>query len=622
MMADPGSASSSGDLIAEAARLLAEGDDEAALEALQQAGSIDPDSLRFQFLTGLLAWRFSNLEQALALLRRCHEIDPMNGTVAEVLASLVAQAGDLVESLYFGKIATALGPKEGYAELIPPSFPSFGQAFLAIQEKPLFARAKLMAQSGQLSGAIDFASQHLSLNPGDDEARRFLADSLLRVGAAGAAVATLRPAAERTGAAAEFLSRYAHALAMVGEHEEARKFHDAACKAEPSDAEVAARRVADSLWLDSGVDAGVARAMDWAGRFLPARKAAALPRGEGKLVVGYLVSSFADPLDAAAVAAVAKAHDRSRFSVIGFGIGKQSWAENAMLSGAFDKWRDISEVDPATLARMLRGDGLAVVIDCAGFANPRQLLALGRVNTALRVGWLGTPPGIGAPFHDAVLGRAAGDTPAWGMDRNYPLVRDWIKPITHNRAEGIRFGGDAWLSQLDAATVRLWSAVLTGVPGASLALRARDMGRGGNIDRLIARFGRDVAARIDIVEAVSPEDFYCDVDIALAPVRGSSPRMAAEAIACGVPVVALAGATPYDPYGAFMRGLGLGDRLVAADEQDYVSIALSLAGSADARAPLTAAVASIARTGEASARAIAEIIEINAVKMLAEVVGS
>ncbi len=183
------------DLVAEAAGLLAAGDAEAAIEILQRASAVDPQSLRLQLVTGIVAWRLSNLEQALAVLHACHEQDPMNGTIAEVLAALVAQAGDLVESLYFGKIATALGPKAGYAELVPSFFPTFGEAFLSIQERPLFARAKLMASSGQLSVAIDFAGQHVSLNPGDDEARQFLVDGLLRIGAAAAAVQVLRPVA-------------------------------------------------------------------------------------------------------------------------------------------------------------------------------------------------------------------------------------------------------------------------------------------------------------------------------------------------------------------------------------------------------------------------------------------
>jgi hypothetical protein len=147
------------------------------------------------------------------------------------------------------------------------------------------------------------------------------------------------------------------------------------------------------------------------------------------------------------------------------------------------------------------------------------------------------------------------------------------------------------------------------------------MGPGGNIGRLVARFGQELAARIDIVDAVSPDEFYRDIDIALAPVRGSSPRMAAEAIACGAPVVALAGATLYEPYGTFLKGIGVGDSLVAADERDYVSIALGLANSAAARAQVAQKVAGIARLGEASARGVAEIIESNATKMLAEAVG-
>ncbi len=232
-MPDTEQAKSAGDLIAESARLLAEGDDEAAIAALQAASVDDPDSPRIQFVTGILAWRLSKLEQAITILRQCHEQDPMNGTVAEALASLVAQAGNLVESLYFGKIATALGPKEGYAELVPPSFPSFGEAFFSIQERALFARARLMARSGKLHVAIDFAGQHVALNPDDDEARLFLADNLLRIGAADAALKALRPAAGRAGVGPATLSRYARALSAVGEVEEARRYHDAACAAAP-----------------------------------------------------------------------------------------------------------------------------------------------------------------------------------------------------------------------------------------------------------------------------------------------------------------------------------------------------------------------------------------------------
>src|SRR5437764_547029 len=93
----------------ESARDLAAGDAQAALDALGPVAAREASSLRLRFLTGLIAWRLVEIQQALTMLRACHEDAPMNGSIAEVLASLHAQAGDLAESLYFGKLATALG---------------------------------------------------------------------------------------------------------------------------------------------------------------------------------------------------------------------------------------------------------------------------------------------------------------------------------------------------------------------------------------------------------------------------------------------------------------------------------------------------------------------------------
>ena len=55
--------------------------------------------------------------------------------------------------------------------------------------------------------------------------------------------------------------------------------------------------------------------------------------------------------------------------------------------------------------------------------------------------------------------------------------------------------------------------------------------------------------------------------------------------------------------------LGARVLLVAADDRDYVSIALGLAGSASSRALVAAEVAEAARSESATARRLAEIIE-------------
>ena len=610
------SAEPAGDVVAEAGRHLAAGDAQAALDALRRAAETDPSSLRLRFLTGLIAWRLADVQQALAVLRACHDEAPMNGSIAEVLASLYAQAGNLAESLYFGKLSTALGPVAEFSELVPPNFPSFGAAFLSIRERPLFARAKMMVNGGELIDGLDLARQHVSLNPGDAEARLFLGEGLLRAGGAAAAAAVLAPVA--TGAASPpALSLYARALAAVGEGADARAFHEQACSAAPDDAGIAAARIADALWIEDDPKSVVGWISDWVVRFCPPRKPAARAPVQKRLIIGYALSALADPRDAAGIAAVAQAHDRSRTMVIGYGIGAQSWRENMAFSGAVDKWRDVAGLDPATLSRILAGDGLTVIVDCSGAAAPRQLMAIGRLGSAIRVSWLAVPGSLGAPLYDAALGRRIEGIPSWGATGLSPLVRDWVRPMERTPSTVLRFGSDVRLNQLDARTVALWSAVLTGCPDATLLLRANDMAPGANVGRLIARFGQDLSARIDLIDAAVPDEFYRDVDVALAPAKGTSPRMAAEAIACGVPVVTLDGNGAGELYGGFLRQLGLGGTLVAADERDYVSIALGLAGSVHAREQVAADIAEVARSGPKSVRRIAEIIETEAAAMIA-----
>ena len=379
------------------------------------------------------------------------------------------------------------------------------------------------------------------------------------------------------------------ALTAAGEVAAARHWHDRARAVAPNDAAVAAASIVDAPFLGSTHATIAQAAKDWAAQFglpaTPTRKHG----GGGKQVIGYLVSAFADAEDAAAVAAVAQAHDRAHAVVFGYGLGAQTAEQNAILTGAFTKWRDITNLDPATLARTIAGDGVDVLIDAGGFTSTKQLQALSRCDTALRVSWLGNHAGIVAPLYDAQL--AASD---------YPLLVP--RAPSQPRAAGpVSFGADCGLAQLDAQTIALWATVLVGVPEATLVLRGRDMAHNANVARLVERFGRALAARIDLRQAAQPGEFYNAIDIALMPVRGVSPRAAAEALAHGVPALALAGA----PYGDFLTGLGLAKTHVASDAVQYHALAVRLAASAEARHMPALAIATL---GPAKlARAIEEL---------------
>ena len=325
------------DNVTEAAGHLAAGDAQAALDALRGAADANAGSLRLRFLAGLIAWRLGDVQQALTVLRACHDEAPMNGSIAEVLASLYAQAGNLAESLYLGKLSTALGPVAEFAELVPPSFPSFGAAFLAIRERPLFARAKMLVNGGQLLDGLDLARQHVSLNPSDTEARVFLGEGLLRAGGAAAATGVLAPVATGAMASPAVLSLYARALASVGEGTHAGAFHQQACSAASDDADIAAARLADATWIEDASAQLHSWIADWVERFSPPRKRARAEASK-KLVIGYALSTLADirgrpVIDRGRVYAVSHA---GRMVAIDLRTGDRVWEQE--IGGTHGPW--------------------------------------------------------------------------------------------------------------------------------------------------------------------------------------------------------------------------------------------------------------------------------------------
>jgi predicted O-linked N-acetylglucosamine transferase (SPINDLY family) len=570
-VAQPDGMNASAEVLRQAIARLNDGEPGEALALLQPLLVDLTPSVEARFALAMTAWKLDRLDWALSILQQCHEDAPDNGSVAETLASLYGQLGNLRESLFTGKLATALGSDAAIASLVPARFPAFEHAFLSIVEHPLLGKARRALADGKIADAVEKSRQHVAIEPDHLEGRRFHAAVLMRTGAPAAAIDALAVTAEQ-GLNPDLATIYARALAAAGEKEDSRQWYDVALASAPDDAAIAAAPIADAVWLGNDRSHALSLSQDWASRFAtgakaPVRNSASAP----KLVIGYLVSAFVDSKDAAAVAAVARAHDRARVTVLGYGIGPYTSEENNALTGAFARWRDIGPLDPATLARTWSGDGVDVLVDASGFSAPKQLQALARCTNAVRVSWFGNPGGIGAPFYDASLGVA-----------DYPVLPMAAKTAAPS-GDTIAFGADVVLPQLDEETVALWSSILTQVPQAHLLLRANDLAAGANVTRLIRRFGETLAARIDIRQAASSAEFYAAVDIALLPCLGASPRVAADALANGVPVVALKGEGPLKPFGDFVEGHGLGKRFVAADDDHYRNIALSLAASPVAR---------------------------------------
>jgi Predicted O-linked N-acetylglucosamine transferase, SPINDLY family len=298
------------------------------------------------------------------------------------------------------------------------------------------------------------------------------------------------------------------------------------------------------------------------------------------LTIGFLCNAPAGQDQRAMIAAIARGFDRASVRVIGFGPGELGEAVNLPYRGSFAAWRNTNKVDELTLSAMIRGEGIDVLVDCDGLAARERLSLLARNAAPRQYSWLNVPLGVPVPGAQGHLGAEAG--PSCGM-LLLPCADGKPTPLPAGLAEGrVTFGADVALAELNPELVRVWSAILHAVPESVLVLADRGFSEPDATNRLVEMFGNfGVAHRIDVAAGGRAEDFFADVDIALAPFPVVRPAPYGLCLSSGVPVVALSGR---DTTG-FARSLTvLGEaagRLVAADTGQYVVQAVSLAGDLD-----------------------------------------
>jgi predicted O-linked N-acetylglucosamine transferase (SPINDLY family) len=147
----------------------------------------------------------------------------------------------------------------------------------------------------------------------------------------------------------------------------------------------------------------------------------------------------------------------------------------------------------------------------------------------------------------------------------------------------VTFGSFNHLAKLTDSTIQLWSRVLDAVPDSKLVLKAlplADQETRHLTRRRFANFGID-AARIDPLPPTVPLSAfmaeYSRMDIALDTVPYNGGTTTCDALWMGVPVITLPGGRFCSRMGSsILKTVGL-DEFVAADADDYVRLATTLA---------------------------------------------
>ncbi len=282
-------------------------------------------------------------------------------------------------------------------------------------------------------------------------------------------------------------------------------------------------------------------------------------------------------------------------TVFAYSSGQVSdWVSDAIRAAC--TWREVSGLDDAALAALIRQDQIDVLIDLSGHTAGSRLTVFAHRPAPVQVAWLGYFATTGLRYMDAVLldeWHAPAGTQAQFAEPivHLPGGRLCYQPVPWAPAEApppclqtghITFGCFNNTGKLNAGVFDVWSQVLAAVPQSRLVLKWRSLADEPLCDLIRAAFadrGID-PSRIELRPASFHADVlqqYADIDIALDPFPFTGGLTSFEALWMGVPVITWPQTRVVSRQTfAFLSAIGLAE-LAAKDAADYVHIAQTLA---------------------------------------------
>lgn len=309
------------------------------------------------------------------------------------------------------------------------------------------------------------------------------------------------------------------------------------------------------------------------------------------LRIGYISPDLRSHSVAFFLEPVLKAHDPERVDVTCYSDVAAPDGVTARLQQASAGWRDLRGLDDAAVARVVREDGIDVLIDLAGHTAGNRLAVFGQRAAPVQVTWLGYPGTTGLAEMDYRLTDAVADPVddhhserlvrlpegfhCYGPPQNAPApARQPDRPPT--------FGSFNNLSKVTPDVIRHWSRLTASVSDARLLLKSRSLA-----DPKVQEQMRELA----VAGGLSPERLvlvghvpdlaahlalYGDVDVALDPYPYAGTTTTCEALWMGVPVVTLRGDCHAGRVGAsLLTTTGL-EHWITDDVADYDRVAADL----------------------------------------------
>jgi predicted O-linked N-acetylglucosamine transferase (SPINDLY family) len=319
-----------------------------------------------------------------------------------------------------------------------------------------------------------------------------------------------------------------------------------------------------------------------------------------RLRIGYVSPDLREHSVAHFFEPVIAHHDHAGFEIHCYYNHSKIDATGERLRAAADHWTPCIGMTDEELAARIRADGIDILVDLAGHTSGGALTMFALKPAPVQASWLGYPATTGLDAMDYRLCSADTDPPGeerWHSERLYRLPRSlWcyrpragLRPAAERapllaRGGEVHFGSMNNLAKVSPQTIETWARILLRVPGSRLVMTGVPEGRARRV--LGERFAaHGVGMERLLLNGRLSDEAYGDlldtIDIALDPFPYNGTTTTCETLWRGVPLVSLVGERSVSRSGyALLRQLEL-EWLAAADREEYVELAATLAGDAE-----------------------------------------
>ena len=597
----------------------------AAIDCLRDAVKLAPEEAHFRISLGELLRSTGQLDEAVQSLEQAVRIAPDNADARARLALALYDRQDFARARVAFEAALAMDPNNAAAHNnlgnVLKQLRLLAEAEIeyrhAIRLDPRMTAGYInlggiMAVEGRHQEAAECFTTATTLDPQSTQAFCNLVGPLEDLGRLDEAVAAARRAIELAPDLSFAHSNLGICLKPLGRLDEAIAAYRVAVDLDPASAYQRSNLIY-ALNFHGGYDAaGVfAEHRLWGQTHADALTAASAPHTNDRtpnrrLRLGYVsghfwehaVNFFSEPILAA--------HDHGQFEVFCYANATRSDEATKRLRGSADQWREITHHSDEQAAELVRRDQIDILVDLTGHIAGHRLLLFAHKPAPVQVTYLGyqnttgmaamdyrltdewsDPSGTTDPYYTEKLVRLPGSFFCYQPSSYAPPVG----PLPALANGYVTFGSFNNFAKVTPEVLAAWAQLLNRVSDSRLVILAS--AAASLQERLLRTFEQlGISSQRLILANQRPRGEYLDLiaqtDVALDPFPFNGHTTTCDALWQGVPVVTLAGGSYASRFGSSAhQSLGL-EELIAHSPEEYVEIAVRLAGDLDRLAPLRA----------------------------------